>query len=1615
MTCKYYLKGKEFNSEFALDEYLLYAEKYYKELGDDVFQLSAPQMHRRQTLLGLDQAKKKLYEQGLLKNETVVTEYSESRIKVERPHIGVSEFLKQYMKKDGTPLFERFEGDDFFEEKRKMWKDPDYWKNKATLQEIKEVFGPSANEGRVIIDQAEFDLIRARFEEQWKQQSYLGTATHAAMAAYWQALHRKKDVNNLEVVKSYMKEQLDKPTSKTNQTHLTEYFSDQHIEQAAKLAQDIHRELDEKFSVVDPHTKKLVPPTYLSEIVITTDVEFEGESTQMVGIADLVVIDALGNIHVIDYKTSPKTYGNYNAYKKKTFYYQLATYRRMIERVMHLNEQSRTFVIPIQFKDFTYDEQNGMQFSELVKGSSGKSHLEEINILIGDETEGIVQNLNTFLPIDPIVDDTPEEILESNEQFMKDCFTSYSDQMELTLEKVKEKIKKQHKGKIKKDNKIDKFKYQLGNETITADSEVELIEEVFNQLQKIKELKTSNTQGLKGLLRNQDLSRLGSMKRVRNNSKENQLENLLARYTMFGWEVKEGPEILNSLGIIILKNRFTNQIDVIKVSNVTWQNLDDTVKLGGVSQFDPSNKNSTITGNFEPDVVQKQKPKSQVLNSNYGNIELMQTTDIINHLPRLFGKHAQLGSILVVDLKKDSAMEASREQLLYNYNTLCKLRSKKNNEASYTKNNYENKNIQVLSRVQLLDRQFKEIMSGEKDLPQFGRKRWDDLNECTTNFDNYTGNKIQLRRDIADFVKKLEEVFKISPEQMDEYDRSKPEFKLYYNASMALAELDGIDFKQQTQNHQYWWQKGVIGWAGSMLDNPGNLQSDTLNVMAEQLNIAYQNIRDDVTKINSKLRELLNKLKQDQGYTWLYTRTIGNQTDLYKNMYDDTDETKFRFKNPFDPSARLTDSEREFLQFALLVFNDNRYGTKSMDELKDAMAKNGPEKYLQVPLTKGTTASRISTEGLMQMAQSKIKALAPDNILETIKQNVEGFITSVNNEEEAKYVKAQNGQQWEMTNYFDAGEHENVRLAWFSDKTKGISFFEHNLETLVLKHAFAYSMKRNMDNVFPIIKAARLHLTMQGTIINEKFVDDIKYLTDFIKAKIFNLSLQEGKAEKVATYVVGELMQVTSKLALAFNPRQLYQVLDGIWKDISLVIRNKGLDNAFTKKNMMDSFFWIMDDLRHFGDNKSMGELINEQYGINDMDMNSYVEKINSDNVGLFNFWSVGFRFASRPDYYNRMTIFGAQMRGDGCFEAHYIKDGRLMYDWTKDKRFSIFAQHWNNPAMQNDPEFKKQKALYIATARQFEIEHAKNDDGTDFVLDLKNPKPLPKAYTIQQSESMKALSDLIYGYYSHEKKSLIQSTTLGAMVFQMNTFWSSKKNQYLAPGGVKMQGRMVHYVENGVPMYHKLDENGEPTDEMTDENTGVPFMQWAGQWQEGILVTLWGMATEMWNGEGSLGNRWSNMWDKYWNAEDENLRKAYRYNLRQFGVDMFGFLALGKLVAPSLLEATKDYTKSVGNDAFETAFVNNCLVNTAAMFESSTKDFWFLDSIFGKGLNWTPVSINSISRLVQNMANMVSGDTDLYDGLTKIFTATRQQEPMLDFIKMQLLGRSVGDNGREE
>jgi hypothetical protein len=63
---------------------------------------------------------------------------------------------------------------------------------------------------------------------------------------------------------------------------------------------------------------------------------------------------------------------------------------------------------------------------------------------------------------------------------------------------------------------------------------------------------------------------------------------------------------------------------------------------------------------------------------------------------------------------------------------------------------------------------------------------------------------------------------------------------------------------------------------------------------------------------------------------------------------------------------------------------------------------------------------------------------------------------------------------------------------------------------------------------------------------------------------------------------------------------------------------------------------------------------------------------------------------ASRPDYYNRLTIFGARMRADGCWEAHSLdENGNLKYDWSRDARYNLVAKEGLNSS-NKDPEYIK-------------------------------------------------------------------------------------------------------------------------------------------------------------------------------------------------------------------------------------------------------------------------------------------------------------------------------------
>ena len=122
----------------------------------------------------------------------------------------------------------------------------------------------------------------------------------------------------------------------------------------------------------------------------------------------------------------------------------------------------------------------------------------------------------------------------------------------------------------------------------------------------------------------------------------------------------------------------------------------------------------------------------------------------------------------------------------------------------------------------------------------------------------------------------------------------------------------------------------------------------------------------------------------------------------------------------------------------------------------------------------------------------------------------------------------------------------------------------------------------------------------------------------------------------------------------------------------------------------------------------------------------------------------------------------------------------------------------------------------------------------------------------------------------------------------------------------------------------------------------------------------------------------------------------------------------MGLLVAPALSGAANDYAKKTGNANLGQALLNNTALLSTAMLEQSTDDFNMVNSIFGRATNWTPFSLAAGARLVHNFGAVVDGNKDVYDAMINSASATRQTKPLWDFVKINSVGRSIGEKNPE-
>lgn len=1609
MICRYYYKGHEFESEIALDDYLIEKQQYESELGDIVFSQSNAKNQTEVTLKEVARDAKEMDDkyEDWVKNGQVIYSPDGEEVIYARPYVGVNRFLAG-LKINGQLLFPEFRKEEYWKRRFEKWKNGDFTKGDGTLNEdeINE-FGLDPNnlqpipkrqvgtdsDGNPIYN---YDQMAEAMEKRWKIQANSGTAIHNILQIIF--TRGNNGEYNYTLNDSDLKSLIINQVERKNRAYINDPAVNPHgtgnviqetINYARKLQKDLEHKLGDGL-------------TFFPEFKITQNANIAewSEPVKLCGIIDLLIVDKNGKVHILDYKTSVHSYNDFANSKKLTYSYQMSTYSRMLEKYGIDVYGGNLMVAPIQLTN--YRKEGNFHIYDGITASDSFITVDSAF----SNSQKIWDNIDEIMPPNFKLEVSADDISKNKTIFMNNAFADFQ-QDKLMDEKATIAMLKRTNQLTKNDAGYYEFRKYNNEGKIVSQDEADFVQKVTKYLQSQPASRLRKTANIKALLKEAfakgsftDINfPMPSSFNLGRYSDTHWVESTFSKYNPEIWEVADN-QILESYGIIMLKTKdgildeIPKQVDFIRISSL---NLTENYKFS--DEADEHNNSLLksrrgLTGRFESDVAAQSRAKSLMADAANGNVEIMEMMAIIHQLN--LPENVIIGNMAVINPVFGQGVQMSNEQAIYCFDRLNTLMKQNNMQTIHL-----NDKLRFARYYELTLQKLNHIMYvGKKHDWKDGYGAFSRFKSCIPNWDTVADSNIEGKiKELTKLLNSLEqhekfkELFKKgSPVGQRELNTN--EVSLYNHILYAIAELKGINFKQQLKDHDKWLESFMIhqhGLTGSYLDNPGNLNSDALNLVTKLVTEAYQNTRDDVQRAKVEITKFVDDIKKEANFGYIKEVTLGNQASLYKDLYRTTSDGDFLFVNVKDV---VSPAKRKFLEYALNIINQNRFRGKYSQEQLDEMRDNDDIEYYRVPLALGGTDSLVTETNLLDALKTKLSYLKPKVAWERAQRKVQGLYENLYEQNENQNDKSRL-DLYKMSNRFDQGEGEN-RLEAIS-RAGGIAGLEHNLETLLLKHIFAYSMQENMDAVFPLIKASMMHITTQGAMQNQPFDKDQDYLEDYIKNKIHNRSIVNDKARKF-TQTANMLKQGASKLTLAFAPVQIfYQSLQSLWNDISLIIRKPDGTMAFTFQNFVKAAKLVYGDLTHFSSKPTLCQLINEQYGINDMDMNTYIDRISSGRRGILgNFDNMMFKFASRPDFYSRMKIFTAKMIADGCLEAHHVdSEGRLVYDWKKDKRFAAFA----NNDKSNITEYNKAKALYYAVAQQFVTENAKSIDGEKpFELNMNEPMALPRAYTNKEAESMKSLGDDIYGYYSHEKKSLVHATALGSMWLQFKTYWSGKKNQYLGSGGVKLRGNWVHYEENGQKYYYQVDDQGnilynEPP---TTTETAAPVMRWEGQWQEGVLLTISDMARSMWKNK-SFNQGWK---DK-WNAEDPKLQQVYRSNIKKLGYDLimwglFGSL-LGYLLGQWLNELKADtrYTKDY-REGLKVAAANVMVMSV----KNSFLDLNFFDSIGSPLGQWTPFAFDWGGRTIKNWWNVAMGDEDFYDGVVKSSGALKQIKPFMDSIK---------------
>ena len=753
--------------------------------------------------------------------------------------------------------------------------------------------------------------------------------------------------------------------------------------------------------------------------------------------------------------------------------------------------------------------------------------------------------------------------------------------------------------------------------------------------------------------------------------------------------------------------------------------------------------------------------KTKTFEASYGHIRLMECMVYISQNQSRF-ENKRIQQLRVINPTSGQEVTALNSKLIDNYNQL-KL---KNPKISL---NDLDAGIFVEDVQALIDGAKSRLYAVNPDI--LDRLKVEDVEQTI----DYLNTCIDLMQS---------EYSKLRTWTDDHIDMSDPIWQAYTMLMEARNYLSGVTSHNEMNKRAY-MNKGarLVGTMISSLQN-----SPSTNLM--ELGKIIDSFSAEVSK---RCHE--KGIKSQQLFRAFY-KVHGNGTQAFRHWFR-TDEhgnidPRLLLKDPDSPefSSPAAAADRAALSYVLETLNELRFGVKNdadRQALKDSL------QWYEFPLTEGTGISQIKGLGFVTAIKNKWQEFS------TLTKDVFA------EDEETYLTERRNGKyQTSLYNKFDLTSGRRIEKI---QANGGPGFFDLNVERVFNQALVAYTKTEVSKDYLPLVAGLRLSMMYRSAYGKQSMDDIIRVFDKAVKSKLYGESLIEDGKEVYK--FISVLRKGFTRMALSLNFTSLFrETLQGIYT--AIIRSGVKIIPGVNEKTYLKALEYVIKESPKNVEGVSMLQQLNVIYKMANQSMGSIAKNMRVNWLNIKN-WNEDTLFltATAPDFLHRVSILVAKMMGDGCWEAHSLNErGELVYDFKKDKRF----QHFLNDETSH-PDYLKEKSLYEKMIEQFNTEGYRKKDGS--LLSIKDRDALPMAYTQTEAASIKNFSDLMYGHYDEESKSLFCDTFLGTFIMQYKTFLTSKLEQWIMPQGIHNSEMLKQQFdpETGEELYQiiEYDENENP------------------------------------------------------------------------------------------------------------------------------------------------------------------------------------------------------------